>query len=346
MKQFVFGVIQALSKFIPTRLFSILLQRDLINFFYHIVTDTNVPHIRHLYPVVPISLFLKSLDFLQERYSFISYSELHDHYQRGSPLPEKPVHLSFDDGFAECFSIVRPILIDRSIPCTFFLTTDWLDNRKLYFRHIISLCVDKAKRLKSCHQIDFIERLNNRTGLSHVDINDFSKWLMEFRQNDKGLLDEICHLLSIDLKNYLAESKPYLTRDQVRQMDLEGFTIGAHGMSHQKLGFVHEDVVEQEIVGSCKVIQEITGQAIVPFSFPQSAARVDRSMLYEILDHNPLVGLLFDTKDLRIDNKFLLNRVWAERPLTSERKLHPISEILRHAYQDAWVDGVVKVLKE
>ena len=237
-------------------------------------------------------------------------------------------------------------MIERSIPSTFFLTIDWLDNRKLYFRHIISLCVDIAKRLKSDSQIDFIERLNNRTGLSHVDINDFSKWLMEFRQNDEGLFDEICQLLSIDPQYFLADTKPYLTRDQVRQMHLEGFTIGAHGMSHQKLGFVPEDVVEQEIVGSCKAIQEITGQAIVPFSFPQSAARVNRSMLYEILDRNPLVGLLFDTKDLRIENKFLLNRVWAERPLTSERRLHPISKILRHAYQDAWVDGVVKVMKD
>ena len=139
MKQFIFGIIQAFSKFIPTRLFSIMLKRDIINFFYHIVTDTDVPHIRHLYPVVPVSQFLQSLDFLQERYTFISYAQLHDHYQRGSPLPEQPSHLSFDDGFTECFSIVRPILIERSIPSTFFLTIDWLDNRKLYFRHIISL---------------------------------------------------------------------------------------------------------------------------------------------------------------------------------------------------------------
>jgi len=346
MKQLIFGIIHFFSKLIPMRLLPILVKRDIINIFYHMVTDDDVAHIRHLYPVVPISQFTETLDFLQEHFTFISYSQLHDYYQKGSPLPEKSVHLSFDDGFAECFLIVRPILIERSIPCTFFLTTDWLDNRILYFRHIISLCVEKANRLQPGQQKKFIEQMNVRTGLSHVDLNDISRWLLEFRQEEEGVLNEICQLLSINLQSYLADTKPYLTSAQVQLMHSEGFSIGAHGLSHQKLGFFPDDVVEHEIVSSCKVIREITGQEVVPFSFPQSAGNVNRSQLNDILVRNPVVGLLFDTKDLRIDRKFLVNRIWAERPLTSERVLHPFPEILRHAYQEAWVDGVVKAIRD
>ncbi|MCJ7703480.1 MAG: polysaccharide deacetylase family protein, partial [Anaerolineales bacterium] len=128
-----------------------------------------------------------------------------------------------------------------------------------------------------------------------------------------------------------------LTRTQIKQMRAEGFTIGAHSLSHRKLGFIPEEELETEINSSCRAIQEISGQEVVPFSFPQSAGNVDRAKLGDLLAGNPSIGLLFDTKDLRKDVGFIVNRVWAERPLTAARMLHPLPEILAQAYRDAWV---------
>ena len=98
-------------------------------------------------------------------------------------------------------------------------------------------------------------------------------------------------LLGINIQSYIRDTKPYLTAKQIQQMHADGFTIGAHGLSHRKLGFVPEMDVESEIVGSCRAIRDITGQALVPFSFPQSAGNVDRSQLRDILEqhsHSPL----------------------------------------------------------
>jgi hypothetical protein len=95
--------------------------------------------------------------------------------------------------------------------------------------------------------------------------------------------------------------------------------------------------VEGEIVESCRQIRAITGQKVVPFAFPQSAGNLDRTLLAEILARHPFVGLLFDTKDLQPDAPFMVNRVWAERPLTPERRLHPLPEVMDHAYRQAWV---------
>ena len=65
------------------------------------------------------------------------------------------------------------------------------------------------------------------------------------------------------------------------------------------------------------------------------------------------MGLLFDTKGVREDVKFIHNRVWAERSLPSssgrgaggegERTLFPILEMLHHAYQEAWVDEMLNI---
>jgi len=333
-----------MSKLIPHELFPILIKRRVISVFYHVVSDDELPHVRHLYPVVSISEFTDALNYLESRYSFVSYHQLQDKFVNGTPLPQNAVHLSFDDGFAECFSIVRPILLEKNIPCTFFLTIDWLDNQMLYFRHKISLCVSVVKKLNSNQKKVFLEKINVQLGTSHHNVSAFTNWLMEFREDDTETIKVICRFLGINPQKYLDQVQPYLTRNQIKQMHNEGFTIGAHGVTHRKLGFISENSMEQEIVGSCITIMDITGQEIVPFSFPQSAGNIDRSWLAELLDRNPSIGILFDTKDLRKERDFMINRIWAERPISPDRILHPLPVIFNYAYQDAWVDSLIKSL--
>jgi peptidoglycan/xylan/chitin deacetylase (PgdA/CDA1 family) len=347
MKHTFTKLLNAISKLIPLNLFPLLLNREVISIFYHAVSDGEMAHVRHLYPVVPVPKFIDAIRYLKKDYVFISYDQLHDHITNGTHLPKNAVHLSFDDGFAECYSVVRPILLEQNIPCTFFLTIDWLDNPMMFFRHQISLCVNQIEQLQIEEQNKSLGLLNSQLSLSLVNSGEFKQWITSFRTPEYHVLEEICRILDIDILSYLRDSQPYLTTNQIKKMHAEGFTIGAHGLSHRKLGFIPDADMESEIVESCNAVQSITGQSIVPFSFPQSAANLNRSILGNILNRHPMIGLLFDTKDLRTDKEFLVNRVWAERPLTPARKLHPLPEILLNAYRDAWVYGIKRsFLKE
>ncbi len=340
-KHFVTDLLQFTARLIPSSFFPRWVQRDFISIFYHAVSDAAMDHVQYLYPVVPVDAFKEALKTMRERFIFVTYYQLQDHCEKRKPLPPKAVNLSFDDGFVECYHFVRPILLEMHIPCTIFLTIDWLDNQTLYFRHELSLCVARFNALDSGQQQDVIKRINQHFGLSLKDNAAFISWLTGFREADEEVLEEMRALFNFDPANYLATAQPYLTTIQVREMDKEGFTIGAHGLSHRKLGFIPREEVEYEIVESCNKIQAITGQQVVPFSFPQSAGNLDRSQLADIRARNPQVGLLFDTKDLRLDAPFMVNRIWAERPLTPERKLHPITEILADAYREAWVEDLL-----
>jgi peptidoglycan/xylan/chitin deacetylase (PgdA/CDA1 family) len=149
----------------------------------------------------------------------------------------------------------------------------------------------------------------------------------------------------VDWQAFLDEKQPYLTREQIRQMHAEGFTIGAHTLTHRKLVDLSNQEIETEIVESCQIVGEITGQEIVPFSFPHSAWGLDRAHLADIRTRHPKVGLLFDTKGLRQDAAFIQNRVWTERSLpnlfTEGQGAAGIREHLRQAYQEAWVDEMM-----
>jgi len=346
MRKIVTKFLWKFASLIPITLLKHLVKREVISIFYHAVSDGTLPHVRHLYPIVPVDSFKSTMNALKDVYTFITYDQLHEYFEHGIPLPNNAVHLSFDDGFSVCYNIVRPILLDAGISCTFFLTIDWIDNRRLYFRHLISLCVDRFEQLSIRQRADLINKINREFDLSMKDALELKTWLTAFREPDEQALEVIPGLLDIDAASFLLEHSPYLTSEQIKEMHRDGFTIGAHGLSHRKLGFVSRDDVSTEIVASCRAVAGITNQDVVPFSFPQSAGNVDRDQLAEIRDRNPFVGLLFDTKDLRRDVPFIINRVWAERPLTPMRVLHPLDEIISQAYRDAWVEGVLAALRK
>jgi len=340
MKKMLTSGLESISRIIPSGLYPRLLHRDVIDFFYHAVSDEALPHIRHLYPVVPVDEFEKSLLFLKANFTFISYAQLHAHIIEGTPLPAKAVHLSFDDGYAECFSIVRPILLKHKISCTFFLTTGLIDNKILFYRNKQSLCVERF--LDNTFDFSNFTLIDSHPDAAIPDtLPEFISWFKDLRLSDEALIDEVCHALGIDVQSFLDENQPYLTTPKIQQMQAEGFTMGAHTRTHRKLMDLSAEEIETEIAESCRIVGEISNQAAVPFSFPHSAWGVDRNLLAYIRSNHPQIGLLFDTKGVRRDAAFIHNRVWAERPLSPERKLHSIPKVLVNAYREAWVDEVL-----
>ena len=118
--------------------------------------------------------------------------------------------------------------------------------------------------------------------------------------------------------------------------------MGAHTLSHRKLVDLSSDEIETEISLSSQIVANITGQEIVPFSFPHSAWGLDRNHLAGIRSRHPKIGLLFDTKGFHPDVDFIHNRIWTERPLPNMPGLgmgaDGIKEHLTQAYQEAWKD--------
>jgi peptidoglycan/xylan/chitin deacetylase (PgdA/CDA1 family) len=340
MKKFLTSTLETLARLIPPGLYPRLLRRDLIDFFYHAVSDDSMPHVRHLYPVIPVAVFEASLRYLKQNYTFVDYAQLHAHVFEGAPLPPRAVHLSFDDGYVECFTVVRPLLQKFAIPCTFFLTTGLIDNKILFYRNKQSLCIERLNETGSQPfnlpaEVPVFE--NSAT---------FISWLKGLRLPDEPLIDALCESLGVDWRAFLAERQPYLTISQIQQMQADGFTIAAHTVTHRKLMDLPPQEIESEIAESCRAVAAITGQELVPFSFPHSAFGLDRKLLKAIRSRNPQIGLLFDTKGLRSDATFIHNRIWAEKfppPLAGEgRAGGGLPKALHVAYQEAWVDEILR----
>lgn len=66
--------------------------------------------------------FEAQLQYLAEAgYHTITLTDLYLHLTQGYPLPEKPIVLTFDDGYRDAYEVVFPLLLDYGFTGTFFV---------------------------------------------------------------------------------------------------------------------------------------------------------------------------------------------------------------------------------
>jgi peptidoglycan/xylan/chitin deacetylase (PgdA/CDA1 family) len=76
-------------------------------------------------------LFAAHLDrMLADGYTTISLYDLQAHLMQGAPLPEKPVVITFDDGYRDNYENAFPLLRARGMTATFFVVTDFIDEER------------------------------------------------------------------------------------------------------------------------------------------------------------------------------------------------------------------------
>lgn len=327
------SAVSAALGLLPLGLHEALTPRRAIVLLYHAVGPP-LPHVRHLYPHKSAAEFEADLAHLARRYRMVSCADLG---VDGASTGDRPAaHVTFDDGYRECATVAAPILRRMGIPCTFFVTTELIDNRVLFHRNKVSLCLETLATLPEPRATAFLRDHARRSGTAERDRRAFAAWLLGLTPADAAEIDRVCAALGVDTLRFLEERTPYLTTAEVRALASDGFTIGAHGKRHVPIGSLDETAARAEIVESCAAVGTMIGAERVPFAFPHSADGVDRTFLARLRAENPGVGLLFDTRRLRPDVPFIVNRVTVDRP-TPRRGATGIERDIKEAYVEEFI---------
>lgn len=82
---------------------------------------------------VPPEKFRRQMQFLKENgYQSISFSDLIGYFKNGSISIDKPVIITFDDGYKDNYSNVFPILKEFGYKAVFFIVTGFIDEESLW----------------------------------------------------------------------------------------------------------------------------------------------------------------------------------------------------------------------
>jgi peptidoglycan/xylan/chitin deacetylase (PgdA/CDA1 family) len=323
---------RAVLSSVPARFWEKLFPKDVLALGYHMVSDEDLPHLKLCSYKNPRQ-FENDIAFAQGR--TLEYADVVNHRLRGAALPPNQMLFTFDDGFAECFHVARPILKKYAVSGVFFVTTDFIDDRMPFHETKLSLCLAEIERSGADRVRAVLETLarerqyggdrnSHRTSELLADARISSHLGKEHRKlllallslwhDHEPELDRLCELLGVDAVEYARRRPVFMSSHQLKTLASEGFTVGGHALSHHMLQTLSRERMEEEIVLSCQIVRDITGQKHVPFAFPYHGQGIDRSFLADILARYPFIEMIFDSGPLRRGPPFVVDRVWPEEP--------------------------------
>jgi len=285
------------------------------------VSDDEVLHIKHLYAHKNIQQFKNDIDFLLKNYNPISLFDILDYLKENRSLPDKAFLLTFDDGFREMHDIVAPILLKKGVPATFFINSDFIDNKRLCYQHKASILAEHFKKLLPLDTTKKIKEIFQKNDLKFTDIKS---GILSIKYRQKDIIDEIANLINVNFDDYLSKHKPYLTSDQTKRLINDGFTIGAHSIDHPWYAFLSLEDQLYQTIESVKFIKEKFGLDYGAFAFPHNDKNVSKEFFTELYKSG-LVNVSFGAGGM-MNKTYVSNfrRISLEKPLMPAEKIIPL----------------------
>lgn len=242
---------------------------------YHYVRDLA----RSRYPdinALTVDAFRYQLDYLESEYTFVTVDDLKSALVAGGSLPENAALLTFDDGFAEHYETVFPILKHRGIQGTFFPPVDPIENGTVLNVHKIHTIL--AESSSDEQLLNTVFNLLNQYQ-SQFELKSPDKYYNELAEEGRWDSEEIIfikrllqHALPTEARQviiddlfdqYLTVSEEtlsqewYMSKDQLRVLVDDGMYVGSHTTNHYWLDTLSRQQVVDEIETSLAFLEDI-----------------------------------------------------------------------------------------
>ena len=185
----------------PLALWRKLLPKTDLGICYHLVSDGPVRHLRH-YRFLDTEAFESDLNYLDGRFEFVTYEELARRRSSMTLKRRDSLILTFDDGFAQCATVVAPLLRRRGVRCVFFVVTDLIDNQVLFRESAASLCIESILQMP----FDQVESIMTELGRVAAQSTSLRLFQDSFNPDSFGLYARLGYAVA-DVAPYLLTEK-------------------------------------------------------------------------------------------------------------------------------------------
>lgn len=307
---------------IPISVLETLTAANPVVAYYHIVSDKDVAHVKHLYRFRNVSQFEEDLEAFLKVYQPIGLLDLLNSVRTGKPLPRHAFLLTFDDGFKELIEVVAPLLIRKGLPATFFLATAFLDNKEMALHNDLSVLIEHIQTLPEKRQRQTNDQLSKR----QLSGESVSEKLLSITYQRKHLVSQIAKAVECDLAGYLRQNRPYLTSEEVCKLIAQGFTIGAHSVDHPLYSALTLKEQLQQTSESVSFLRQKFGLKYSTFSFPHGDSNVGAEFFREIYAR----GIL----DISFGSAGMLKEAFPRhyQRFSPENSSRPVEQVLRRHY--------------
>lgn len=249
--------------------------------FYHMVSESSPPFYFKNKSITP-AVFRKQIRRFKNKYRIVSLYEALNIVENGGSL-ENTLSITTDDGFAENYHTIAPILDDEGVNATFFLISDCIDNANLMWRNKL-VCIHRELGASKTGKLarEFCAENSVPPPRAYENLLSWSRRTWDMNLKDTMADDLWQRAALIPLQDFLQEHRPYLTVSQIQELMSGGFDIGAHSNSHPYFKELTSSEAESEVIGSLDHLSGKLGKNIDLFAYPfeyRAAAEIEDRLI-------------------------------------------------------------------
>jgi peptidoglycan/xylan/chitin deacetylase (PgdA/CDA1 family) len=209
--------------------------------------------------------FEKHLQFYKKYFNVISVD---DFYHKRFDPNRFNICLTFDDGFANNYNYVLPLLNQYQVPATFFVTAIRNEGSDILWNDFLTISSVTGPREITFRDELFIKQKNNtyfsaRTGRTLAD--SLRDQTFPAKQAFMDLVEPLAASWTTVPEDYWLQ----MTTEEIKQASQSPFvTIGSHGYYHNDLARIPDEMLRKELKESKYFLEETIQKPVTQIAFP------------------------------------------------------------------------------
>lgn len=211
--------------------------------------------------------FKKEISFLKRYFDVVSLDQIVDRLKTGKLFERPAVAITVDDGVRDNFDILFPVLKERGVPVTIFLTTGVIGtNQKIWVDRLSALIASTKQETLTVGGLFEDKCFSFRT----IEERRRAYELIVQRLKDVDMAQRDIYLKKIEEALGHAENgqRLMLNWDEVRLMQKNEIYFGAHTVNHPILTHMPLEDAKKEIADSKQRVERELGIPVKHFAYP------------------------------------------------------------------------------
>lgn len=261
-----------------------------------------------------ISDFANQMKFIKKNLNLISMNDIEYLIKRKIDKPY--VAVTFDDGFKNNHDIAAEVLDFYKIPTTFYVSTAYIGQKKLFWVDILEDIFNKKIRntveikLNKSYVFDTSTKLKKIKVLNYIK-NYCKNALFEEKERVLNYLIDTFNFKNINSINNSYNYQSMNWKDILNINNNKNFIIGGHSHHHEILSNLPKNLMEKEIKTCINLLSAKLKQKINHFSYPEGLINHFNENIIKFLKKNGITicPTAINGVNLENQNLFRLKRI-------------------------------------
>ena len=270
---------------------------------YHGICQDN--HLQYNTLFVRLKTFEAQLLLYKKYFNLVS---LDDYYQQRFTNDRFNLCLTFDDGFANNYKYILPLLERYQVPATFFITGIRDAGYDILWNDVLSMAYKHGPEKFTFRNEEFIKGRDTKyiSSLTRKRLDELLRF-MEFDAKAEmiTLLDPFKHKAQND--HWLQ-----MTAEEIKLLSASKWvTIGNHSYYHNDLGKISAASVREDLTRSKQFLEKVTGKEVKALAFPYGSYSAEVVNEAKDAGHSQLLAAEFlfpaDEHDTTLRERLIIN---------------------------------------